>query len=209
MEGESGSRPLGLSDDSDDSDDATLPAGGFSAWLRGMEAALRGDAPSDVACRTCTACCTSSQFIHVGPDEADALAHIPRALLFPAPGAPNGHMLMGYDANGHCPMFRDNACSIYAHRPQTCRTYDCRIFAATGVEVPDEDMPLIAAQARRWRFEELSDDDRAAHAAVQRAAAALRENPTDVTGGVVPANATQLAVLAIRHRDRFREDAPS
>ena len=191
----------------DDSDDATLPAGGFSAWLRGMEAALGGDAASDVACGTCTACCTSSQFIHVGPDEADALAHIPDALLFPAPGAPEGHMLMGYDENGHCPMFRDNACSIYAHRPQTCRTYDCRIFAATGVEVPDDDMPLIARRARRWRFEDMNEADRAAHAAIQRAVAALREDPRLVTGDVVPANATQLAVLAIRHHDRFREDA--
>lgn len=188
------------------SDDATLCAGSFSSWLQGMEAALRGDAASDVACGTCRACCTSSQFIHVAPDEADTLAHIPPALLFPAPGSSRGHMLMGYDENGHCPMFRDNACSIYAHRPQTCRTYDCRIFAATGVEVPDEDMPRIAVQARRWRFHELSSDDRAAHAAVQRAAAALRQNPSDVTGGVVPANATQLAVLAIRHHDRFRDD---
>ena len=35
---------------------------------------------------TCTACCTSSQFVHIEPDETDTLAHIPAALRFPAPG---------------------------------------------------------------------------------------------------------------------------
>ena len=38
---------------------------------------------SDVPCNGCTACCRSSQFVHVGPDEADTLAHIPAELLFP------------------------------------------------------------------------------------------------------------------------------
>src|SRR5688500_4870929 len=59
-----------------------IAAGDFSAWLAGMERALRGEADSDVPCGTCTACCTSSQFITVEPDETAALARIPRELLF-------------------------------------------------------------------------------------------------------------------------------
>lgn len=102
-------------------DDGTLPAGSFSSWLSGMQRALRGAGASDVACGTCTACCTSSQFVHVGPDEAETLAGIPRALLFPAPGLPEGHLVMGYDEAGHCPMFRDGGCSIYEHRPRSPR----------------------------------------------------------------------------------------
>jgi len=77
--------------------DEPLTAGRFSVWLRDMEATLRGERDSDVPCNGCTACCEASQFVHVEPDEADALTHIPAELLFPAPRLPAGHMVMGYD----------------------------------------------------------------------------------------------------------------
>ena len=201
------------------SDGPELAAGAFSAWLEGMQGALRGDRASDVPCGGCTACCTASQFIHIGPDEADTLAHIPRALLFPAPGRPRGHVLLGYDERGHCPMLIDDRCSIYEHRPRTCRTYDCRIFPATGLglglglgEHAGEDAGdapgRIAQQARRWRFDVSAEDDRTRHDGVRAAAAFLSEHrellPTDV-----PTNATQLAVLAIEIHEVFlgRDDA--
>jgi Fe-S-cluster containining protein len=150
-----------------------------------MQRALRGEAGSDVPCGTCTACCTSSQFVHIGPDEIDTLAHIPAELLFPAPGLPTGNLLLGYDENGHCPMLIDGKCSIYEHRPRTCRTYDCRIFPATGVE-PDK--PTIAKQARRWRFDFPGEVDRAERDAVHAAAAYVKDHR----------NATEHAVLAIK-----------
>jgi len=103
-------------------------AGRFGPWLAGMHEALDGTADSDVPCGTCTACCHAAQFIHIAPDETDTLAHIPPALLFPAPRAPKGHVLMGYDRDGRCPMLVGDRCSIYAHRPRTCRTYDCSVF---------------------------------------------------------------------------------
>ena len=136
-----------------------LDAGGFSAWLTEIQGAIRGDNSSNVACGTCTACCTSSQFIHIGPEETDTLSHIPAAVVFPATRMPKGHMLMGYNQHGHCPMLIDNQCSIYQHRPRACRTYDCRVFPATGVPA-DDDKPLIAAQAVRWRFSYASDQAR-------------------------------------------------
>src|SRR4051794_27144353 len=98
-------------------DDATLSAGPFGAWLDATADALRGERDADVPCDGCTACCTSSQFAHVGPDAAAALARIPAELLFPAPRRPEGHKVMGYDERGHCPMLVDGACSIYEHRP--------------------------------------------------------------------------------------------
>ena len=177
-----------------------LPAGDFATWLSGMQAALRGDTASDVPCGTCTACCTSSQFVHIAPDETETLARIPAALLFPAPGLPEGHMLLGYDEHGHCPMFVDGRCSIYADRPRTCRTYDCRIFAAAGVEPEADQRPRIAEQARRWTFGEPTED-RALRDAVRAAAAALREPAAN--GAVVPANATHLAVLAIKRHEAY------
>ena len=145
----------------------TLGAGDFGVWLDGMRGALRGERDADVPCGPCAACCTSSQFIHIEPDEADALAHIPPALLFPAPRLAAGHMVMGYDERGHCPMFKDGGCSIYEHRPRTCRTYDCRVFAATGVQITDK--PAIAAQVARWRFAFPSAADRERYEAVRQA----------------------------------------
>ena len=69
-------------------EDAPLNAGNFSTWLAEMQAALRGERDADVPCDGCTACCTSSQFVHIAPDETDTLAHISSDLLFPAPGLP-------------------------------------------------------------------------------------------------------------------------
>jgi Fe-S-cluster containining protein len=166
-----------------------IPAGEFSAWLTNMLAAIAGDQDSDVPCGECTACCTSSQFVHIGPDEADTLAHIDPRLVFPAPGLPAGHVVMGYDERGHCPMLIEGVCSIYEHRPRTCRTYDCRVFPASGIE-PD-DKPLIADRVRRWEFEYANSDARSLHEAVRAAARSVRERETTTS------SATQLAVLAL------------
>ena len=145
VRGPTGLTPRGVSDD-------VLDAGEYSTWLAGIQAVLRGEEESEVPCGTCTACCTSSQFVHIEPDETDALAHIPAELRFPAPGLPTGHVILGYDEHGRCPMLGEHGCTIYEHRPRTCRAYDCRVFAATGIE-PDESQPAIAAQVRRWRFD--------------------------------------------------------
>src|SRR3954452_13867356 len=103
------------------------------------------------------ACCTSSQFVHIEPDEADALAHIPAALLFPAPRLPKGHVLLGYDERGHCPMLVAGRCSMYEHRPRACRAYDCRGCPAAGV---NPDPAAIAALPRPRRFTYPSDTHR-------------------------------------------------
>jgi uncharacterized protein len=168
-----------------------LPAGQFSTWLADMRAALRGECDMDVPCNGCTACCTSSQFIHVAPHETDTLAHIPRELLFPAPGLPRGNVVLGYDEHGRCPMLIDGQCSIYEHRPHTCRTYDCRIFAATSTDVDEDDgtKAEISARASRWRFDFSTDRDRVLHDAVQAAVRFVRERG---------ASANESAVLAIR-----------
>ncbi len=181
--------------------DADLAAGDFSAWLAEMRAALRDEQGTDVPCDGCTACCTSSQFVHIEPDEADTLAHIPADLLFAAPLMPPGHLVLGYDERGHCPMLVDGKCSIYEHRPRTCRTYDCRIFAAAGVEVDDDESPAIAERARRWRFAFPTPADETRHAALDAATAFLRRQ-TDL----VPPDPTRLAVLAVELHHFFLDE---
>jgi hypothetical protein len=185
-----------------------LAAGGFSAWLAGMQRALGGDGGSDVPCDGCTACCRSSQFVHIAPDETETLAHIPRPLLFPAPRLPRGNVLLGYDENGHCPMLVDDRCSIYEHRPRACRTYDCRVLAAAGLALDDDVPPPIARQAGRWRFAFPSDTDHVQHEALGAAATFLQEHEELLIEAAVPRNPTQRAVLAVRLHDRFSGHDP-
>ena len=168
-------------------DDGTaLDAGDFSAWMAGMRAALAGRDVATVPCGECTACCTASQFVHIEPDETDTLAHIPPRLLFPAPRMARGHVLLGYDEQGRCPMLTDAGCSIYEHRPRTCRTYDCRIFPATGLRADDGDDTKtgIARRARRWRFTFPTEHDRRSHRAVVAAAESLPGSTTPVQRAV-------------------------
>jgi len=171
-----------------------LPAGNFASWLQAMQAALRGDTDAEVPCGSCAACCTSSQFVPIGADETDTLAHIPAELLFPAPRLPKGHVLLGYDEHGHCPMLADGRCSIYEHRPRTCRTYDCRIFAATGLDIDadDETKGPIAQQVTRWQFTYPTDDDHRRQQAVRTAVRSVRAT-----------SVTQLAVASIERYEEF------
>jgi uncharacterized protein len=164
-------------------------AGDFSLWVAGMRAALRGERPAEVPCGSCTACCTSSQFVHIGPDETDALARIPAELLVPAPGMPRGHVVLGYDERGHCPMLVHGRCSVYQHRPRACRTYDCRVFAAAGVE-PDQ--PEVAVRVRGWRFAYAEPVDRGWHGAMRAFAREHRRST-----GATPVEAAVRAVEAV------------
>jgi Fe-S-cluster containining protein len=179
-----------------------LAAGDFSSWMVDIQGAIRGERASDVPCDGCTACCRSSQFVHIGPEETDTLSHIPKALLFPAPGLPRGHVVLGYDERGHCPMLIDDRCSIYEHRPRTCRVYDCRVFPAAGLEVDDAKVAL-ARQVQRWQFTFPSTADRIRHDAVRAAAMFLRDRKDVLPNGAVPTNTTQLAALAVEIHDVF------
>jgi Fe-S-cluster containining protein len=184
--------------------DPDLPAGDLEGWLQQLRDALRGEGDAAVPCAGCTACCTSSQFVLIGPDEADTLAHVPAALRFPAPGLPAGHVVLGYDDQGRCPMLVDGACSIYEHRPRTCRTYDCRVFAASGLPLDEPAKVAIRDRANRWRFTVDGDAARDAAASVRAAARLLRDQPEVLDDTPIPAATTQLAVLAVEVHHLFR-----
>ena len=190
-----------VDDEHDAAGEPMRAAGDFGAWLDAMQRAIGGTGESAVPCAGCTACCTSSQFVHIEPDETDTLASIPAELLFPAPQSPRGHVLLGYDERGHCPMLVDDVCSIYEQRPRACRTYDCRILAAAGVEV-DGAQGSIGARVRQWEFTYPSASDRARHDAVRAATTFLREH-REVLGDTVPSNATGLAVVATEIHELF------
>lgn len=175
-----------------------IPAGDFSTWLRRIRASMRGHGGMDVACGSCIGCCSAFYFIHIRPEEADTRRRIPPELLFPAPGHPEGHLLMGYDQAGHCPMLQNRQCTIYAHRPQTCRNYDCRVFAAADIAAGGQDKTAINERVARWAFSYPTLRDRAEHAAVKIAARFIREQGAHFPGGRGPDNPNQIALLALK-----------
>jgi Fe-S-cluster containining protein len=184
-----------------------LPAGGFSAWLSAMRAALAGGPGMDVACGNCRGCCTSSYFIKVRAHEKAALAHIGEENLRPVPGATNGSMLMGFDEQGHCFMFANGDCSIYNHRPETCRTYDCRVFTAAGMNA-GPDKSVINERIASWSFDYPAARDREEHRAVTAAANFIRQHIVQFPGGRIPSRPSEIAVLAVKTYKVFL-DPPS
>lgn len=187
-------------------DVAPLPAGNFSEWLRSMRGALAGGPGMQVACGDCVGCCTSSYFIKVRPHETDARQRIPPEHLSASPTEP-GTSLMGFDAAGRCPMFGDRGCSIYAHRPETCRTYDCRIFSATGMDA-GPGRTTINQRIARWQFEYPGATELDEQRAVKAAAAYLRQHPVRFPDGHIPARPSEVAVLAVKAYPVFMGETP-
>jgi Fe-S-cluster containining protein len=184
---------------------AQLPPIPFSSWLRSAQAALAEEDSADVPCGSCNACCRTFHFIHVRPEERRARARLPRDFLHPAPGLPPGNLVLGHDQNGCCPMLVSGRCTVYADRPLACRTYDCRVYAATGV-APDRD--AIAEQVRRWTFGYPSREDRERQAAVLAAVRFMREHPECLPSDAARIQPVRLAVLAIAVHEAFLRDEP-
>lgn len=185
-----------------------LEAGVFSRWLETTRNALKDDLTTDVPCGACNACCRSSFFIHIKPEEKETLSRIPSELLFPAPGLPQGNVLMGFDENGACPMLKEGSCSIYEHRPLTCRSFDCRVLPAAGLTIEGKDKASLADQSRRWRFDLPEDKDTQLLRSVRRAASFLRSRSKRFPPGELPSNPTQLAIMALKVHELFIHSEP-
>jgi uncharacterized protein len=192
-----------------DPNNTPIAAGAFGTWLEQMRASLQGDVGSDVACGDCRGCCVSSYFIPVRPTDVQARAVIPIKLLVAAPQQPADHLMMGYRDDGTCPMLVERECSIYPHRPQTCRDYDCRIFAAASIDAGDASKWVINHRVRAWRFSYDNADDERAHAAVKAAARFVLERGHSFPSGRAPTAPSGIAVLAIKSYAVFlRDDLP-
>ncbi len=176
----------------------TIAAGAFCTWLAAARDSLHGNRGSDVPCGDCVGCCVSSYFIPVRPEDKDALDAIPAKYLVNAPNEPRGQWLMGYREDGTCPMLSDHKCTIYAKRPQTCRDYDCRVFAAAGIDAGGDDKIVINRRVHAWRFTYPSAADVAAHEAVKAAAAFISTKRDSFPGGRAPTAPTGIAVLAVK-----------
>ncbi|MET0986524.1 MAG: YkgJ family cysteine cluster protein [Steroidobacteraceae bacterium] len=185
---------------------ATIDAGPFGAWLVEFRESLREHGGTHVPCGECVGCCVSSYSILVRPEDTQALAAIPAHLLTRVPSLGEGVKAMGYLPDGRCPMLQAGQCSIYSHRPQTCRDYDCRVFAAAGIEA-GETKPAINKRVREWRFTYVSEQERAAHRAVRAAAAFIIEHHAQFPEQRLPKNPSGIAVFAVKCYEVFLDDS--
>jgi uncharacterized protein len=175
---------------------ASVDAGSFGQWLAAMRAVLRGEAEADVPCGDCIGCCISSYPIPLRPEDVKARAEVPEQFLLGAT-ATGERWMMGFREDGSCPFMQQRQCGIYASRPQTCRDYDCRLYAAAGL-VPDGNRAVIEQRVREWRFSLDSAAEQAQAEAVRRAAHFIRDNALLFAPGMRARSATAAAVLAVK-----------
>lgn len=174
-------------------------AGEFLDWLQDTLAAFTSGQGASVPCGDCRACCRAGYFIPVRHHEWSTLAAIPARLLVGPPGTGgDGDQLISTTRRGDCALLRDGACAIYRDRPQACRDYDCRLFAAAGIQ---SGLGGIDRQAGRWRFRYDGEESRRTHAAVRAAARFVVEHAQAFPGGRVPQRPADIAVVALKsHR---------
>jgi hypothetical protein len=177
-------------------------AGSFPAWLAAMRAVLRGEQFAEVPCGSCTGCCVSSYPIPLRSTDQVALERVPARYLHLPVDSAAGMARMGFREDGSCPMLCAGGCSIYNDRPQTCRDYDCRIYAAAGL-LPDGERPIIRDRILAWRFQFACAEDAAAAEAVLRAADFIRAHAPLFPAAMRASSATAVAVLSVKTYELF------
>lgn len=188
--------------------ESIVAAGPFSDWLRKMRRSLQGNDGMDVPCGDCVGCCVSGYSLQLRPEDHKAAARIPATFVVSAAGFAKGNLTVRALENGLCPMLDDGKCSIYSVRPQTCHDYDCRIFAAAGIDAGGEDKAVINKRVREWRFSYPEHIDELEHAAVRAAATFIRDRRDSFTVRV-PAGPMGIAVFAIKAYQVFLDPATS
>lgn len=174
-------------------------AGDFETWLQRLIHSFTSGYGTNVPCGDCRACCSSGYFIPVSADETRTIAAIPPDALFHSPRHPTGDVLLvGLTKSGQCSLLKSKHCSIYGLRPQACRDYDCRLFAAAGI---DSGIAAIDRTVKRWVFSYRSPQAWAAHSAIKAAASFLHTHRKEFPLGRCPARPDEVAISAIKaHR---------
>jgi uncharacterized protein len=184
-----------------------VAAGDFDTWLERFSASLHSGIDNAVPCGDCRGCCTSGHFISVGAEEREALAAIPAKFHVRAPGLPLESRIVGFDADGSCPMLRAGDCSIYQHRPKACRKFDCRVLAAADLLEEGRWSERINSRVRAWKFTYRSAQSEQRHRAIAAAASFITSNASLFPGGRIPRRPLDIAALAVKVHEIFTADS--
>ena len=106
---------------------------------------------ASVPCAGCTACCFCAQIDFDSAMERPAdLAHLDFAQI------DGGRVRLSKRPDGSCVHLIDGNCSVYEHRPQPCRSYDCRSAALVSMTDNFGDGRFSPA----WIFEATTEEAR-------------------------------------------------
>lgn len=95
-------------------------------------------------------------------------------------------------------MLKARECSIYPNRPSTCRTFDCRVLAATGLSMEGKWSERINARVQAWQFRFSSEGGQQRIKAMRETAIFLQQHAAAFPGGLAPTEPLTIAVLAIK-----------
>jgi Fe-S-cluster containining protein len=124
-------------------------------WLDLCDRIQRGepDAATVVPCAGCSACCRGA--IPIDPTEDTTQLSV-------TPPNAAGRRYLQRTADGACVHLGPAGCSVYPHRPQACRRFDCRLAAAFGITPPRADHPFPV-----WSFAASTSTEAALNALAQ------------------------------------------
>ena len=129
-------------------------AGALSAFLADFRLGQHEGTTLSTPCGNCSACCSSGLEIFIDQSEVEVLALLPHDSLVPLEDRQAGNFMLRSRKDGRCPMLGSSGCTTYDRRPRTCRSFDCRIFTATGIEPPGGRTSKVAIRARNWTFDD-------------------------------------------------------
>ena len=107
---------------------------------------------TDLLCTRCGLCCNGTLFADVELGQAE-VARLENLGLEPEEHGSRAGLL-----SQPCPALKGTRCSIYAHRPKCCRTFECQLLldARQGaVTVSHAQEQIIEAQSRIRRVRDL------------------------------------------------------
>lgn len=181
-----------------------LNAGPFSSWLEQIRISLHRGESVEVPCGICAACCTSGFYIAISKQETASLDKIPEECLFEIPGVTDA-VYIGCDDQGNCHLLNGERCQIYEHRPVACRTFDCRIYTATGIEPDKESSSPINQKIQGWKFEYPTKKDHNQQLILKAAAAILGASQDIAADNLSTKNSRIIALRAIMLMEKIRE----
>jgi Fe-S-cluster containining protein len=94
---------------------------------------------STVSCRSCRACCIEFVETSLLPGDSDEGLDVE---------VRDGRRFLKKKANGECVHLQEGGCSVYEHRPSSCRVFDCRDFAVGRQSNPE--LPLLSEAIAQW-----------------------------------------------------------
>ncbi len=119
----------------------TRDPGSLSTWYRKFLAGHKRKETS-VPCGSCTACCrVPGMYIILRPGEEKYYGKDKTEKV-------GGQWRLRKDETGACLYLRDSKCTVYMHRPQGCRVFDCRLYVAA--QILPEHQPVLREAILQW-----------------------------------------------------------